>query len=157
MSLRYEGKKPFLWLDEQERTLARVIDEEIVTHQFKVDLGVPNGRLHDWVGAMFVSNVSVQQVLKIVQDYYRHKDVYPEVTASRQIDKEASASSSRREFAPPNPAEISLKTPNASRWSGTSGTWRAGFGGRVICKRIWLEAGISRPGLMMILRTPKSR
>ena len=88
MSLRYEGKKPFLWLNEQERTRAQVIDGEIVTHQFKVDLGVPNGRLRDWVGAMFVSNVSVQQILKIVQDYDRHKDVYPEVSASRLIDKE---------------------------------------------------------------------
>ena len=47
-------------------------------------MNVPDGLIHDWVGAAFLPGVTVEQTLALVQDYDRHKQVYrPEVVDSR--------------------------------------------------------------------------
>lgn len=46
----------------------------------------PDGLIHHWIGAVFISGVSLHQVLNLVQDYDRHQDIYqPEVVRSRLI------------------------------------------------------------------------
>jgi hypothetical protein len=47
---------------------------------------VPNGLIHDWIGASFIPGTTVEGVLALVQDYDNHKNIYkPEVIASRLI------------------------------------------------------------------------
>ena len=47
---------------------------------------VPNGLIHDWIGAAFIPGATVEQTLALVQDYDNHKNIYkPEVMDSRLI------------------------------------------------------------------------
>ena len=37
---------------------------------------VPSGLIHDWLGAGFVPDVKIEDILRVVRDYDRYKDVY---------------------------------------------------------------------------------
>jgi hypothetical protein len=85
---RLADAKSFLWADESKDRLRRVKAGEIVVESATgttVD-AVPNGMMHDWVGSVFIPNVTLEQTLARVKDYAHHKDYYkPEVTESRVI------------------------------------------------------------------------
>jgi hypothetical protein len=50
---------------------------------------VPDGMVHHWIGIIFISGVTLAQLLPIVQDYDRRAELYkPEVTASHLISHE---------------------------------------------------------------------
>jgi hypothetical protein len=50
------------------------------------ELKVSSGLIHDWAGAVFIRDVSVRQVIEMVQAYDRHKQFYqPEVLDSRLL------------------------------------------------------------------------
>jgi len=45
-----------------------------------------NGLIHDWIGAAFVPEATVEQALALVQNYDNHKNIYkPEVIDSKLI------------------------------------------------------------------------
>ena len=53
---------------------------------------VPAGLIHDWIGAAFAPDSTVDQVLALVQDYDHHKNVYkPEVVESKLISRDGNA------------------------------------------------------------------
>ena len=78
----------FLWSDVSSKRAQEVRGGQIVA-QFWSGHGpikVPNGLIHDWIGASFIPDTSVEKVLALVQDYDNHKNIYkPEVIASRLI------------------------------------------------------------------------
>ena len=78
----------FLWVDEAPERLARVRAGEIVLSPVgpQVPKRVPSGLIHDWVGAVFIPNVTLKDVLQVARDYGRYKELYqPTVIASRVI------------------------------------------------------------------------
>jgi hypothetical protein len=47
---------------------------------------VPSGLIHDWVGAVFIPDVSINDVEQVLRDYARYKDLYrPSVIDSKAI------------------------------------------------------------------------
>jgi hypothetical protein len=83
---RLDSAKTFLWADESPDRAQRVRQGEIVVEPFnaQADIKVPGGLLHDWAGSIFIPGVTLEKTLALVQDYNRHKDVYPpEVIDSR--------------------------------------------------------------------------
>lgn len=50
-------------------------------------IAVPDGIIHDWDGAMFISGVKVEKVLDVLEDFDKHKDRFPEVIASRTVER----------------------------------------------------------------------
>jgi len=81
--------RPFLWIDRENPRLGVGLRQgDIVVHQFKENTEIPGGLIHDWMGTLFISNVTAQQVLDVLQDYDRHKDIYPEVIDSKLLKKE---------------------------------------------------------------------
>jgi len=85
---RLDASKTFLWADELPERAQRIKAGEVLVQPFhtKAVNPVPNGLVHDWVGSVFIPGVTLQQVVALVQDYDRHKDVYkPEVIGSRVI------------------------------------------------------------------------
>jgi hypothetical protein len=49
---------------------------------------VPNGLIHDWIGAVFIPQATVGATLTRVQDYDNHKNIYkPEVMDSKLISR----------------------------------------------------------------------
>ncbi len=86
MEQRLSPDKTFLWVDEEPDRLARVRGGGIVISAIgpQNPKRVPSGLIHDWVGAVFIPNVSLDDVLRIVRDYARYKDFYqPTVIASK--------------------------------------------------------------------------
>ena len=78
----------FLWLDENPDRLVKVQNGEILvapagTHTPK---RVPAGLIHDWIGAAFVPNATLDEVLAVVRDYGRYSEFYqPTVIDSKAI------------------------------------------------------------------------
>jgi len=48
---------------------------------------VPDGLIHDWIGAVFIPNATVGSLLAVLHDYDRYKDIYkPAVTDSKSLE-----------------------------------------------------------------------
>lgn len=90
MEQTLRGDGPFLWSDvSSERS--RLVRGGQVVAQFWAGQGpveVPNGLIHDWIGAVFVPATNLKKTLALIQDYNNHKDIYkPEVIASRLVSR----------------------------------------------------------------------
>lgn len=82
------GDLPFLWSDENPERARRVRHGDVPAQLFQGDspLHVPNGLIHDWVGAVFIRHATLAATLARVQDYDSHKNIYkPEVLDSRLL------------------------------------------------------------------------
>ena len=52
-------------------------------------IDIPRGRVHHWVGVAFVPGASLDQTVKLLQDYDRHADVYkPAVQRSKILSRD---------------------------------------------------------------------
>ena len=82
---------PFLWADaDAER--AQQVSQGKTLAQFwsgQSPVRVPNGLIHDWIGTVFVSGATVEQAVRMVQDYNNHKNIYkPEVLDSKLLSRQ---------------------------------------------------------------------
>ena len=89
---------PFLFVDglpEQRRgeAYAQLREGQILVNPVnaKVEgspMKVPGGLIHDWVGVVFIPNVSLAQTLAVAQDYGHYQDIYrPEVSRSKLLQR----------------------------------------------------------------------
>jgi len=89
MDQRLSPGNVFLWVDEEPAQLAKVRAGEMVVSPVgpQNPKKVPSGLIHDWVGAAFIANVTLPDVLQVVRDYGRYKEIYlPTVIDSRVTD-----------------------------------------------------------------------
>jgi hypothetical protein len=80
----------FLWAEEAPGRLERVRGGEIAIEPLagKGDLPLPDGLVHDWVGAVFVPGVPLSHALIVVQDYNSHHKTHrPEVLDSKTLSR----------------------------------------------------------------------
>jgi hypothetical protein len=78
----------FLWADRAPERKSELRAEKILTQPSgdKPDIDVPEGVIHDWLGAVFIPGTTVARVISVVQDYERHSQVYqPEVIGSKVL------------------------------------------------------------------------
>ena len=86
MDHRLQG--PFLWVDEVPDRIQQVRAGEILVssvgqHNPK---GVPSGLIHDWMGAAFIPNATLEDVLSVARDYGHYKEIYkPTVVDSKLL------------------------------------------------------------------------
>ena len=90
---------PFLWVEsqptegrkvgiEQLRAGAFVIERMQTTHDGR-KIDVPDGIIHHWLGAVFVSGASLDQAVALLQDYDRHAQIYaPAVARSKLLARD---------------------------------------------------------------------
>jgi hypothetical protein len=84
------GSGPFLWSDTSSERAQQVGRGKIVAEFWsgRGPVKVPNGLIHDWIGAALIPGATVKDVLALVQDYDNHQNIYkPEVIASRLISR----------------------------------------------------------------------
>ncbi len=82
------GRGAFLWSDQNSNRSQQVKQGQIAAQLWAGDwpVKIPNGLIHDWVGAAFVAGVTVDQVLALLQNYDNHKNIYkPEVMDSKLL------------------------------------------------------------------------
>jgi len=91
MEAALDGRSAFLWSDLNYERSQQVRRQQIVAQLWTGEwpVKVPNGLIHDWVGAALAPNVTVEQVLSLVQNYDNHKYIYqPEVMDSRLVSQQ---------------------------------------------------------------------
>ncbi len=78
MEKTLKGDGPFLWGDAASERAQRVRKGEVVAQFWsgKEPVKVPDGLIHDWIGAAFASGKTVKETLALIQDYNNHKNIY---------------------------------------------------------------------------------
>jgi hypothetical protein len=82
------GHGAFLWSDLQSSRTRQIRQGQVVAQLWAGNspVKIPNGLIHDWIGAVLVPNITVEQALSLVQDYDHHQNIYkPDVMESRLI------------------------------------------------------------------------
>ncbi len=81
---------PFLWIEEEPGRNQHVRQGEILISPAR-EAGpqkVHDGLIHDWIGAIFIPGVRINDVFAVVHDYNRYKDFYkPTVIESKFIGR----------------------------------------------------------------------
>lgn len=87
MQRRIRGEMSYLWVREDTARSEAVLKGTEVVHSITGDAGreVPEGLIHDWVGAVFIPGVSVVEVRRLLEDQNRQKQLYPEVITARTL------------------------------------------------------------------------
>lgn len=78
----------FLWTDENPDRVRRVRAGEVLVAPGAEHnpINVSQGLIHDWIGATFLPNAKLEEVLAVVRDYARYKQFYaPSVVDSRCV------------------------------------------------------------------------
>ena len=78
MQARLQPGANFLWLEEEPERMEYVRTKgpligPIAKH---IPKKVPNGLIHDWLGAGFVPNAHIEDILHVVRDYDSYKQIY---------------------------------------------------------------------------------
>jgi len=78
MQVRLQPGAHFLWLDDEPERLEgiRTKGPYIAPVGRHIPKKVPSGLIHDWLGAGFVPNAKIEDILQIVRDYDRYKEIY---------------------------------------------------------------------------------
>jgi len=82
------SQTPFLWADQSPERLQRVRGGEILVSYVgqQNPKPVPSGLIHDWIGAAFIPDARIEDVLSSVRDYGNYKVYYkPAVVDSRLL------------------------------------------------------------------------
>jgi hypothetical protein len=90
MNSRLDARSHFLWLDEDPARAGRVRSGEIAVAPVNGSgrTKVSNGLIHDWVGAAFVPNTTIEKVFATMDEYACYKDFYaPTVIDSRLVSR----------------------------------------------------------------------
>jgi hypothetical protein len=88
----------FLWIDglagQQNRDVAAslrrgdVVTEQLGTRDSARLIPTPGALIHHWVGIAFIPGASLDQVLRVVQDYEHHQQFYgPQVMKSKLLER----------------------------------------------------------------------
>lgn len=77
----------FLWSDQSPDRIRRLQEGEILVAPFGQNpKTVPHGLIHHWIGAIFLPNTGLHDVLNVVRDYDKYKQFYaPNVIDSRLL------------------------------------------------------------------------
>src|SRR5215475_2322513 len=96
MDLRLDAKNHFLWVDEEPERARRVRKGEILVTPVNGNgrSEVPDGLIHDWMGAAFFPDTTIEKVFATTGAYACYKDFYkPTVIDSKPLSSDTTESS----------------------------------------------------------------
>ncbi len=79
---RWSGEH-FLWFDDSPDIRLRLLAGAVVAQPTQGNgiITLPGGLVQDWIGAVFVPKTTLEETLRVVQDYPQHVEIYkPNVT-----------------------------------------------------------------------------
>lgn len=90
LEARWDGKQPFESVEQSPADLKKVLAGELLIRPGSPQnpISIPNGLIHDWLGDVFIPNVSMEKVLAILQDFDRHQKIYPEIVRSTLLKRD---------------------------------------------------------------------
>ena len=90
MEQTQHGGGQFLWSDFNTERADQVRAGKVVAQFWsgRAPVKVPNGLIHDWIGAAFIRDSTISNLLAVIQDYDNHKNIYkPDVIDSKLISR----------------------------------------------------------------------
>jgi hypothetical protein len=77
MQSRWSGEH-FLWFDDWPEIRMRLLLGEVVAQPAEGNgvVTLPGGLVQDWIGAVFIPKTTLQETLRVVQDYPQHAEMY---------------------------------------------------------------------------------
>ena len=87
LNARWHSGGSFLAIDSNPAERKRVLTGEIVIKQMHDGgpVAIEDGLIHDWMGAVFIAHATAEHVVSILENFNRHKNIYPEVTQSKTL------------------------------------------------------------------------
>jgi hypothetical protein len=78
MQARLQPGAHFLWIDDEPGRAEAIRTKGLYIAPVgrHIPKKVPSGLIHDWLGVGFVPNVKIEDILRIVRDYDRYKEIY---------------------------------------------------------------------------------
>jgi hypothetical protein len=82
------GEREFLWIDSQDSNIKNQAHKgEILIFKPDKNIDVPKGIIHVWGVSAFIAGTGAGEVIDLLLNYDRHKDVYPSVIDSKLLEK----------------------------------------------------------------------
>jgi hypothetical protein len=91
MQVRLQPGAHFLWLDDEPGRVEKIRNKApyIAPVGEHIPKKVPAGLIHDWLGVGFVPNVKIEDIIRVLRDYDRYKEVYkPGVIESASLSSD---------------------------------------------------------------------
>lgn len=88
--LRYDERGSFLWVDDSPERRRLALEGKALAEPWaaKGEIAVPDGLIHDWVGAVFIPGATLEKTLLMAENYDNHKNLYkPEVVDSKLLSR----------------------------------------------------------------------
>jgi hypothetical protein len=87
---RWGGRKNFLHIEDNDQDKERVLKGDAFIKQMSnaQPVSIPDGLIHDWLGAVYIPRATVEQVMRVLEDFDKHKDIYPAVSASKTVARQ---------------------------------------------------------------------
>ena len=82
------GGRPFLWVDESLEAQRRVRNGELLIIN-RDPRKVPHGLIHHWLGVMFIPNVSLDQVMRVLNSYDRYSEMFKPLIRKVSVVKQS--------------------------------------------------------------------
>ena len=77
MQARLQSGAHFLWLDDEPGRAEKIRKgRHIAPVGPHIPKKVPSGLIHDWLGVGFIPNAKIEDILHVVRDYDRYKEIY---------------------------------------------------------------------------------
>jgi hypothetical protein len=87
MQARLDAQRPFLWAEEVPERRARLQRGEvpIAPVSGRGTRSVPNGLIHDWIGAIFIPEATLEGLLAVIHNYDSYPEFYKPVVADAKV------------------------------------------------------------------------
>jgi hypothetical protein len=125
LEAQLRGEQGFLWATTAERRDQLRQGQVVCDPGYgKGEITVSHGLIHDWVGAIFIPNASVEEVLLLIQDYDNHKNIYkPEVIDSQLIERRGDDFKIRLRLLKKKVITVVLETEHEARYRQIAPHW----------------------------------
>jgi hypothetical protein len=90
LARRWNGESPFFWSENAAKNKKELLRGELIIAPAGSPnpSAVPDGLIHDWVGAVFIPDTTVEKVVALLQNFDLHSHIYPEILQSHLIKRD---------------------------------------------------------------------
>jgi len=88
MQARIDGNDPFLRMESDSGAKLQVQRGELLVGKAEDVPHTPDGMIQEWKGSMFIPDATLDETVKMLQDYDHHKEYYPEVLDSKLLKQD---------------------------------------------------------------------
>jgi hypothetical protein len=90
LARRWDGEMPFLSSESEPKDKGQLLRGKLLIKPASSPnpTEIPDGLIHDWVGAVFIPDTTLQKVMAVLQDFNAHASIYPEILKSHMLKRD---------------------------------------------------------------------